>query len=121
MGDVHPLFLSKLINKGNLHMSLEVRTPEFIKPIRRDVVSAHDSARPAPPPRVESVVSAVATHIVGDEVPKDRHADLERDGERDVIEDTQARGSIRNLTFGKRAGRFSWLGELLFFETATSC
>jgi hypothetical protein len=63
-----------------------------------------------------SVCESFAHLVVQVKVSEYRHPDFKWDGERYVVEDTEARGHRRNLAFGEEHGDRYFTGKLLFFE-----
>jgi len=78
----HSLLLSsKLISDRHLNGSFDIHTFQLIKRILRNT---------APPDRQPCSPTPVATHIVSDETLENRHSDFNRDGEGNVVEDSEA-------------------------------
>ncbi len=107
----YALLLPKLINERDTNPALQVRVPQTIKSILRDVLPAHCDLQPIPvlvlelPPRHDIAVDEAAEHL---------HSRGERNGERYVVEDSQPGSEAGDLSRGggaRRARRY-----LLFFE-----
>ena len=122
-GKKNALFLPKLINKRNLNRRLQIHLPKPIKPILRHHASPHlDPLLPIWAPHIkEATVTPyipVRRHIIHDKMLEDGDANLERNGERDIIEDPKAGWHCGYLALGED----TWVlctgfRELLFFET----
>jgi hypothetical protein len=80
--------LIKLIDKRDLNGLLEIRLSKLVEPILSNITS------PDPHPVSASISSSYITlvgPIARNEVSEDGHPNVEGNGERNVIEDTQAR------------------------------